>query len=204
MTNEILERPSGVNGLLIWGSVRRGGYQIHTKIADTNGGDPKQLPVFERDRAGITLNSFDRVRDAKAAAARLAGFLPWNDPTAVRDYIRGLTPDGRREFQVAMAERLTGRPIAELDAEQASRSAARQALADGTGPRDAYDADLTAAGHAVTWERKGQRTFWGKCSRCHGQFRSSYSSHSRGYNQTSSVGYGYPMPACAGEPKEQA
>jgi hypothetical protein len=184
-------RPSGVPGLVIWGNASFG-YELMSQPE----GVERAVTIPHSRR----LNHFRLVRDAKAASARLADLLPWNDEAALAAAIR----DGdRTELQWAIAERLVDKTRAVIEEERQAEEEARRRWHDGTEARDGFDRSLREMGHLVSWQQKGARTFWGTCNRCGGSFRSSYRSVSRSYDRTYGDGVG-PSKSCSGEITEVA
>lgn len=172
-------RPSRrVPGLDIAGHPGR--YRLYATTARDDG-RTHTLPVLDGRVLpdGSEINTFRVIRDAEAAAERLVDVLPWSDAGRLAETIAGL---GREvdALRYRLIEALTGRTIADLEAERAEHNDRVRRHYDGTGAREAFDADIRAAGHDPTWKRKGQRTFWATCP-CGTEFRSSYQSMSRSF-----------------------
>lgn len=157
-------------GLLIGGTP--GWYRLYAVL-------PEGRKTLVLDEPKI--NTFRLVRDAEAAALRLADVAPWGDPEALAALAK-LSIAESRALRVRIVEGLTGRTIEELREAEAEHREAQQRHYDGTGARDALDEAIRGAGHEPTWKKKGLRTYWATCP-CGAEFRSSYDSMSGGFRQ---------------------
>lgn len=117
------ERPSKrTPGLVIIGCASHG-YRLYVIIAQTH----QDAFHVKREVLG-QFNDFRLVRDAEAAAERLAGLLPWTDPIALRNEITKIQSSSVdfRTLRERIAEALTGRTIDELNAEHAAKIESRR------------------------------------------------------------------------------
>lgn len=162
------ERPSKVDGLIICGEPGR--YRLLATRPDGTAVDVETGPA----------NKFRTVADANAAALRLTDVLPWGSDTLM-DAVKSAD---HHELRGRLVEGLTGLTLEEIRQRDEAERQRVQEHYDGTGARQFFTAQLADLGHAVTWKRKGQRTFHGRCDRCGETYRSSYRSISDSYHRT--------------------
>lgn len=157
-------RESGVPGLSVWGS-QRWGFEVHAEV-----GDGRRESVYPQRVGAIRPNHFPRVRDAKAAAKRLAEQvdMPWNDGHALVTAFRAAThEDGcRRKLEQAVVIALTGRTLADLAEEESRRHEAERRRFMGEDVRDRLADEAEAAGHDVYLAHYGVKSYKGNCSGC--------------------------------------
>lgn len=173
---ESKERPTDVERLVIWG--RPGWYMLHWRNAEG------KLINVDASRYGADLtmpNSFRLVRDAKAAAKRLDGVLPWSQDDLG---IKAMTLDEQRALRIKIVEALTGKSQETLEREYRERREARERVYRGDWARDNLERTATQLGHDAPLRRNGQRSWIGKCSKCKQTLRASYQSMSGGYTFT--------------------
>lgn len=118
-------------------------------------------------------NRFARLRDARAAALRLAPVLDWTRP------MEELAPlIGRHVWSAtkeAVFDALTDSTAAERRAERERRRRERS----GEPEREAADAAARRLGHELTWQSYGARSWRGTCRRCGLAVRVAYSPRQR-------------------------